>query len=94
MVNPEIASRQQVYQERVASMLATLGRREEAIKAADAILAKDPKNQFARALKVQVLEQMGGTQNLNAAADLATDLAKEAPDQREDCNCWPDRLSC
>ena len=32
-------------------------------KAADAILAKDPKNQFARALKVEVLEQMGGAQN-------------------------------
>jgi tetratricopeptide (TPR) repeat protein len=71
--------RQKVYQERVASMLATLGRREEAIKAADAILAKDPKNQFARALKVQTLEQLGGTQNLDVAAALANDLAKETP---------------
>jgi tetratricopeptide (TPR) repeat protein len=72
-------SHQQVYQERVASMLATLGRRDEAIKAADDILAKDAKNQFARALKVQVLEQKGGPQNLNAAATLANELATETP---------------
>jgi tetratricopeptide (TPR) repeat protein len=72
-------TRQQVYQERIASMLATLGRRQEAIKAADTILAKDPKNQFARALKLQVLEQMGGAQNVDAAATLANDLATEAP---------------
>jgi tetratricopeptide (TPR) repeat protein len=73
------SGRQQVYQERVASLLATLGRRQEAIKAADGILAKDPKNQFARALKLQVLEQMGGTENVNAAVLLATDLSKDAP---------------
>ncbi len=72
-------ARQQVYQERAASMLATLGRYPEAMKATDAILAKDPKNQFARALKVQVLEKIGGAQNLDAAATLANDLAKEAP---------------
>jgi tetratricopeptide (TPR) repeat protein len=71
--------RQQLYQERVASMLATLGRRPEAIQAADEILAKDPKNQFARALKIQVLERMGGAQNLDAAASLASNLAKDAP---------------
>ncbi len=72
-------NRQQAYQERVASMLATLGRRNEAMKAADAILAKDPRNQFVRALKVQLLEQMGGAQNLNTAATLANELATEAP---------------
>jgi tetratricopeptide (TPR) repeat protein len=72
-------SRKQVYQEREASALATLGRRQEAIQAADAILAKDPKNQFARVLKVQVLDQMGGAQNLKAAVSLAKDLAQEAP---------------
>ena len=44
----------------MASTLATLGRHAEAIKAADAILAKDPKNQFARALKVQVWNRWGG----------------------------------
>ena len=71
--------RQQIYQERAASTLATLGRREEAIKAADGILAKDPKNQFARALKVQLLEQMGGAKNLSAAAALADQLAKDTP---------------
>ncbi|MGP0070773.1 MAG: tetratricopeptide repeat protein [Bryobacteraceae bacterium] len=72
-------TRKQVYQQRVASALATLGRREEALKAADAILAKDPKSQFARSLKVQLLDQMGGAQNLKAAATLANDLAQEAP---------------
>lgn len=71
--------RQQAYQERVANMLATLGRREEALKAAEAIIAKDPKNLFARALKVQLLDRMGGAQNLTTAAALAGDLAKEAP---------------
>jgi tetratricopeptide (TPR) repeat protein len=71
--------RQQAYQERVANMLATLGRREEALKAAEVIIAKDPKNLFARALKVQLLDGMGGAQNLNTAAALADDLAKEAP---------------
>jgi tetratricopeptide (TPR) repeat protein len=68
-----------VYQERVANTLVRLGRRQEAIQAADAILSKDPKNQFAGALKVELLDQMGGEQNLNAAATLATDMAKAAP---------------
>lgn len=72
-------TRQETYQERAASMLATLGRRDEALKAADGILTKNPKNQFARALKVQVLDQIGGAQNLNTAATLADDLAKEFP---------------
>ncbi len=71
--------RQQTYQERVASTLSTLGRREEALKAVDTILAKDPKNLFARTLKVQLLDQIGGAQNLNTAAALASDVAKEAP---------------
>jgi tetratricopeptide (TPR) repeat protein len=71
--------RQQIYQERAASTLATLGRREEAIKAADGILAKDPKDQFARALKVQLLEQMGGAKNLSDAATLADQLATDTP---------------
>ncbi len=72
-------ARQVAYQERIASALATLGRSEDAIKAADGILAKDPKNQVARVLKVQVLERMGGAQNLNAAASLSDTLAKELP---------------
>jgi tetratricopeptide (TPR) repeat protein len=71
--------RKQAYQERVASTLFQLGRRDEAMKAAEAILTKDPKNSFARTLKVQLLDQMGGAQNLTTAAVLAGDLAKEAP---------------
>ena len=71
--------RQQAYQERVASMLSTLGRHDEALKAAEAMIAKDPKNLFARTLKVQLLDQAGGAQNLNTAGALAGDLAKEAP---------------
>jgi tetratricopeptide (TPR) repeat protein len=71
--------REKVYQERAAAMLSALGRREEALKAADAILAKDARNQFARALKVQTLEQLGGAQNLATAATVAVNLAKEAP---------------
>lgn len=71
--------RQELYQERIASMLANLGRREEALKTADAILAKNPKNQYARILKVQLLEQIGGPQNVNTAAELASEVAKEAP---------------
>jgi tetratricopeptide (TPR) repeat protein len=72
-------TRQEVYQERVAGTLATLGRRDEALKAADAILAKNPKNQTARALKVEVLDKMGGAQNFKTAATLAGDLAQESP---------------
>ncbi len=72
-------TRQEAYQERIASTLATLGRRDEALKAADAILAKNPKNQPARALKVEVLDKMGGAQNLKTAATLAGDLAQESP---------------
>jgi tetratricopeptide (TPR) repeat protein len=71
--------REAVYRERVASVLAQLGRREEALKAAEAIIAKDPKNQFARALKVQLLDQLGGAQNLSTAAAMAGDLATDAP---------------
>lgn len=72
-------SRKQVYQQREASTLAALGRNQEAIKTADAVLAKDPKNQFARTLKAEVLERMGGADNLKAASALANDLAKEVP---------------
>jgi tetratricopeptide (TPR) repeat protein len=70
---------QEIYQERAASMLFSLGRRDEALKAADAMIAKNPKNLFARTLKVRLLDQMGGAQNIAAASALADDLAKEAP---------------
>ncbi len=72
-------TRQTDYQQRAASTLAALGRREEAIKAADNILAKDQKNQFARALKIEMLDRMGGKDNVANAAKLADDLAKEVP---------------
>jgi predicted Zn-dependent protease len=68
-----------VYQGRQANILAALGRRDEALKTLDAMLANDSKNQFARAGKAAILMQIGGAQNLNAAAVLAGDLAKEAP---------------
>ena len=71
--------RLEVYQERVASVLSAMGRRDEALKAVETILAKDPKNLFARALKIQLLDQTGGPQNLSTAAGLAADLAKETP---------------
>lgn len=71
--------REEVYQERVASTLMAMGRRDEAVKAADLMLKSDPKNEFARALKLEALESLGGTQNLDAAAALARDLVKDAP---------------
>jgi tetratricopeptide (TPR) repeat protein len=71
--------REQVYQERVANTLSQLGRRDEALKAADAILAKDPQNVFARTLKILLLDQLGGAQNLNTAAVMVGELAKRAP---------------
>jgi tetratricopeptide (TPR) repeat protein len=67
------------YQERIANTLSQLGRREEALKEVEIILAKNPKNQFAGTLKVELLDQMGGRQNLNTAAALADELAKAAP---------------
>jgi tetratricopeptide (TPR) repeat protein len=71
--------REQVYQERMANTLSQLGRREEALKEADAVIAKDPRNVFARTLKILLLDQMGGAQNLNTAAMMAGELAKQAP---------------
>jgi tetratricopeptide (TPR) repeat protein len=71
--------RKQIYQERIASALFELGRRDETLKEVDVILGKDPKNVFAGTLKILVLDQMGGAQNLNTAASLAGALAKQAP---------------
>lgn len=75
----EDKTREQVYQERVANTLLALGRRDEAVKAADVILKTDANNVFARALKLQALEDIGGAQNLNAAAVLARGLARDVP---------------
>jgi predicted Zn-dependent protease len=72
-------TRANVYAERSAGVLAMLGRRDEALKTVDQVLAKDPKAQTARALKVTILMEIGGAQNVSAAAALASDLAKNAP---------------
>ncbi len=71
--------REITYRERSAAVLATLGRRDEALKMIDAVLAKDAKDQNARALKVSLLIESGGAENIKNAALLATDLAKDAP---------------
>jgi tetratricopeptide (TPR) repeat protein len=72
-------ARLQVYQERVASVLSQMGRRDEALKEIDVILSRDPKNLFARTLKIELLDQKGGAQDLSAAATEAGQLAKDAP---------------
>jgi tetratricopeptide (TPR) repeat protein len=72
-------TRADVYQERSAGVLALLGRRDEALKVLDQVLAKDPKSQTARILKVTILLETGGQQNVKAAAEMATELAKDAP---------------
>lgn len=72
-------ARHETYQERIASTQATLGKRAEALKTADAILAKDPKNEFARSLKIQLLIQLGGAKNIDAALNIANDLVTDAP---------------
>jgi tetratricopeptide (TPR) repeat protein len=71
--------REATYRERAAGMLAVSGHRDEALKALNAILAADAKNIFARALKVQLLDQAGGAANLKTAADIATGLAQDSP---------------
>jgi len=71
--------REELYQLRSAGVLAVLGRRDEGLKTINAALAKDPKNQTARALKTSILLEMRGAQNLKDAGAIATDLAKEAP---------------
>lgn len=72
-------AREQVYQIRIAGLLFRLGRNDESLKTTEAILAKDPKNLSARDLKVQLLDRIGGAKNLDAAAAVASDLAKENP---------------
>jgi tetratricopeptide (TPR) repeat protein len=72
-------TREAVYRERTAGMLAASGRLDDSLKALDGILVKDPKNLFARTLKVEILDQKGGAENLKTAGALASDLAKDAP---------------
>ena len=71
--------REKIYQLRSAAMLAVLGKRDEGLKTADAVLAKDPKDVNARGIKLSILLELGGVENLTAASSLATDLAKDAP---------------
>src|SRR5579871_996882 len=73
------SARQTVYRERSATMLAQLGKRPEALKAIDELLAKEPKDELGRALKATILLEQGGAENINAAAALATALAQDAP---------------
>jgi tetratricopeptide (TPR) repeat protein len=68
-----------VYRERQASTLAAMGRRDQALKTLDAILAGDAKNLFARSLKAEILTRVGGAANLKTAAALAAGLTKDAP---------------
>ncbi|HEX6894439.1 MAG TPA: tetratricopeptide repeat protein [Bryobacteraceae bacterium] len=72
-------TRENLYQLRAAAILAVLGRRDEGLKAIDAVLAKNPKDLNARSLKISTLLEQRGADNLSAAAALTTDLAKEAP---------------
>jgi len=71
--------REKTYQVRAAGILAILGRRDEALKTVDVVLGKDPKDSTAQALKVSILLELRGAQNLKTAAALATDLASGAP---------------
>jgi tetratricopeptide (TPR) repeat protein len=71
--------RYQSYQERIAMVLATLRRGDEALKTIEGVLAKDPKDVVVRALKVSIVMAKGGSENVKAAALLATELAKELP---------------
>src|ERR1700730_9725370 len=67
------------YQGRQASVLASMGRSDEALKLLDAVLVKVPKDVFARSLKAEILFRLRGAKNLEAAAALTSDLAKEDP---------------
>ncbi len=67
------------YQEREASALLATRHADQSLKILDTILTGDSKNRFARSLKSEILTQLGGATNVNTAASLATDLAKEAP---------------
>jgi len=68
-----------IYRGRQASTLVAMGRIDQGLKTLDSMLSTDPKNQFARTLKAEVLTRVGGDANLTTAVALATDLAKEAP---------------
>ncbi|HLG95338.1 MAG TPA: tetratricopeptide repeat protein [Bryobacteraceae bacterium] len=71
-------TRDTTYRERIASVLTILGRRDEALKATDEILAKDARNILARTLKIELLDQSDDVKNRAAAAAIAKELANDA----------------
>lgn len=71
--------RQSLYQLRSAAILGIVGRRDEALKLLQAVLAKDPKDLNGRALKASILLEMQGAQNLKDAKSIANGLAQDAP---------------
>jgi tetratricopeptide (TPR) repeat protein len=72
-------TREKIYQLRTAGMLALLGRRDEALKTVDQYLAADPKDVTGQAMKVSILLEKGGADNIKAAAAVANDLSTAAP---------------
>ncbi|HLG95846.1 MAG TPA: tetratricopeptide repeat protein [Bryobacteraceae bacterium] len=72
-------SRENLYQLRSAAVLSVQGRRDEGLKTVDALLAKEPKDVNARALKISILLEQRGAENISTAAALAADLAKDTP---------------
>jgi tetratricopeptide (TPR) repeat protein len=72
-------SHETTYKERQAGVLVSMGRRDEALKLLETILAKDPKDVFSRSLKAQILFQLGGAKNIEASSVLANELAKDMP---------------
>ena len=68
-------TREKIYQLRSAGMLAVLNRRDEALKTIDEFLAANPKDVTAESMKVSILLEKGGAENIKTAAALANDLA-------------------
>lgn len=67
------------YLERLAGARAMQGRYSEGIQNADKIIAKDPKNSFALAIKINSLLAMGGADNIAAAAKLGQESSQKNP---------------
>lgn len=72
-------TREKIYQLRVAGMQAVLGRRDEALKSIDTFLAANPKDVIGESMKVSLLLEKGGADNLKNAAAISDDLAINAP---------------
>jgi len=72
-------TREKIYQLRSAGMLAVLGRRDDALKTLDTYLAANPKDASAESMKISILLEKGGADNVKAAAAMSNDLANDAP---------------